>query len=106
MRQIAAEMSRKKLALNEAKWRHVKNEVRMKKIEEQLQEGKNEYWKEVDLTVKEGLDALTTVITGTIAIANIKINTTIKPTGICKKLFSLAKITIPNQIGMATAKMG
>ena len=66
----------------------------------------SEYWKEVELTVKEGLDALTTVITGTIEIANIKINTTIKPTGICKKLFSLAKIIVPNQIGMATAKMG
>ena len=38
--------------------------------------------------------------------ANIKINTTIKPTGVCKKLFSLAKIIIPNQIGIATAKMG
>lgn len=66
----------------------------------------SEYWKEVELTVKEGLDALTTVITGTIEIANIKINTTIKPTGICKKLFSLAKIIVPNQIGIATAKMG
>ena len=66
----------------------------------------SEYWKEVELTVKEGLDALTTVITGTIEIANVKINTTIKPTGVCKKLFSLAKIIIPNQIGMATAKMG
>ena len=65
----------------------------------------SEYWKEADLTVKEGLDALTTVITGTIEIANIKINTTIKPSGICKKLFSLAKIIAPNQIGIATAKM-
>jgi hypothetical protein len=37
---------------------------------------------------------------------DIKINTTIKPTGICKKLFSLAKVTIPNQIDIATAKMG
>ena len=66
----------------------------------------SEYWKEAELTVKEGLDALTTVITGTIEIANIKINTTIKPTGLCEKLFSLAKITAPNQIGIATAKIG
>ena len=65
----------------------------------------SEYWKEADLTVKEGLDALTTVITGTIEIANIKINTTIKPTGLCKKLFTLAKITIPKQIGVASAKI-
>ena len=69
MRQIAAEMSRKKLALNEAKWRHVKNEVRMKKIEEQLQEGKKEYWKEVDLTIKltelrEGLAEGVVIIEG------------------------------------------
>jgi len=66
----------------------------------------SEYWKEAELTVKEGLDALITVITGTIEIANIKINTTIKPTGICKKLISLAKITIPNQIGVVTTGAG
>jgi transposase len=65
----------------------------------------SEYWKEVEGTVKEGLDALTTVITGTIEIANIKINTTIKPTGLCKKLFSLAKITVPKQIGVVAATM-
>ena len=52
------------------------------------------------------LDALTTVITGTIEIANIKINTTIKPTGICKKLFSLAKVIVPNQIGVVSTKTG
>ena len=66
----------------------------------------SEHWKEAGLTAKEGLDALTTVITGTIEIANIKINTSIKPTGLCKKLFSLAKITVPKQIGIATAKVG
>ena len=52
MRQVAAEISRKKSALNDAKWRQVKNEIRIKKIEEQLQKGKLDYWKEVDLTVK------------------------------------------------------
>lgn len=52
MRQIAAELSRKKGALNEAKWRQVKNEIRIKKIEEELQKGKLTYWKEVDLTLK------------------------------------------------------
>ena len=52
MRQIAAEMNRKKAALNEAKWRQVKNEVKMKKIEEELDGGKCDYWREVDLTVK------------------------------------------------------
>ena len=52
MRQIAAEMNRKKAALNEAKWRQVKNEVKMKKIQEELDGGKCDYWREVDLTVK------------------------------------------------------
>lgn len=65
----------------------------------------SEYWKKAAITVKEGLVALSTVITGVIEIANIKINTTIKPTGLCKKLFTLAKITIPKQIGVASAKM-
>ena len=69
-------------------------------------EMKLQYWKEVELTVKEGLYAVTTAITCTIEILNIKINTTIRPTGICKKLFLLAKIIIPNQIGLATAKIG
>jgi len=52
MRQIAAEMNRKKAALNEAKWRQVKNEVKIRKIEEELDSGKCDYWREVDLTVK------------------------------------------------------
>ena len=52
MRQISAEITRKKSALNEAKWRQVRNEVRIKKIEEKLQSGKCDYWKEVDLTIK------------------------------------------------------
>ena len=64
----------------------------------------SEYWKKEAVTVKEGLIALSTVITGIIKIANIEINTTIKPTGLCKKLFTLAKITIPKQIGVASAK--
>ena len=65
----------------------------------------SEYWKNEKIVVTEGLNALTTVITGIIEIANMKINTTIKPTGLCKKLFSLAKIIIPKQIGVASAKM-
>jgi hypothetical protein len=52
MRQISAEISKKKAALNEAKWRKVKNEVKIRKIEEKLREGVNEYWEEVDLKVK------------------------------------------------------
>jgi hypothetical protein len=64
MRQIAAEISGKKNALNEAKWRQVKNEVKIKKIEEQLAEGNLDYWKEVDLKVKL-LELKETMATGT-----------------------------------------
>lgn len=56
MRQIAAEISRKKGALNEAKWGAIKNEVKIKKIKEQLangnKDGSLDYWKEVELKIK------------------------------------------------------
>jgi hypothetical protein len=51
MRQIAAEISRKKAALNEAKWKQVKNEIKIKKLEEKLANGL-EYWEEVETKVK------------------------------------------------------
>lgn len=52
VRQIAAEMSRKKMALDEAKWRQVKNEVTIKKMQERIESGDLDYWKEVDLKLK------------------------------------------------------
>ena len=52
MRQIAAEINNKKNALNDAKWRQVKNEVKIRKIEEKLEKGDLNYWKEVDLKIK------------------------------------------------------
>lgn len=52
MRQIAAEINRKKNALNEAKWRQIEQEVKIRKIEEKLEIGDLDYWKEVDLKVK------------------------------------------------------
>ena len=56
MRQISAEISGKKGALNTAKWKQVKNEVKIRKIEDQLDKGNREgtldYWKEVDLKIK------------------------------------------------------
>lgn len=52
MRQIAAEISRKKSALNEAKWRHIKSEAKIRKIEEELTSGDVDYWREVDLKIK------------------------------------------------------
>ena len=70
MRQISAEISRKKSALNEAKWKHVQNEVKIKKIEEELSKPELlDYWREVDLKIKlaqlqEGLAEGSTHIEG------------------------------------------
>lgn len=58
-----------------------------------------EYWKELDITVTEGLNALTMLGTSIISVDKINISTTIKPTGICKKLLKPMKITIPQTIG-------
>ena len=53
MRQIAAEVVRKKQALNEAKWGQIKSEIKIKKIEEQLSKPELlDYWGEVELKVK------------------------------------------------------
>ena len=52
MRQIAAEVTNKKAALNEAKWRQVKNEVKIRKLEEKLSQPNLEYWEEVEGKVK------------------------------------------------------
>lgn len=56
MRQISAEIARKKGALNEAKWRQVESEVKIRKIEDELQKGAEDgtldYWREVELKVK------------------------------------------------------
>ena len=51
VRQLAAEINRKKQALDEAKWKHVRNEIELKKIEEKLNSGELDYWEEVDLKV-------------------------------------------------------
>ena len=56
MRQIAAEITRKKSALNEAKWRQVETELKLRKIEDELdrgqQDGSIDYWREVELKIK------------------------------------------------------
>lgn len=73
MRQISAEISRKKAALNEAKWRQVEQEVKIRKIEDELekegQTGQMDYWREVDLKIKlaklkEGVSESIVVIEG------------------------------------------
>lgn len=52
MRQLSAEISRKKSALNEAKWRHVEAEVKIKKLEEKLENPDLSYWDEVETKIK------------------------------------------------------
>lgn len=52
MKQIEAEMSRKRAALNEAKWRQVKNEIKIQKLQEELEAGNLDYWREIDIKVK------------------------------------------------------
>jgi hypothetical protein len=73
MRQISAEITRKKGALNEAKWRQVETELKMRKIEDELQRGQKDgtidYWREVELKVKlaklkEGAAEGTVIIEG------------------------------------------
>jgi hypothetical protein len=54
VRQIAAEMSRKKMALDEAKWRQLKNEVKLRKLEEKLASGTADKWKEIDIKIQIG----------------------------------------------------
>ena len=73
MRQIAAEITAKKGALNEAKWRQVETELKIRKIEDELQKGKEngqlDYWREVELNIKlakykEGVTESVTFIEG------------------------------------------
>jgi len=53
MRQIAAEITRKKSALNEAKWGQVEAELKVRKIEEQLMSSTTlDHWEEVKLKIK------------------------------------------------------
>ena len=59
MKQVAAELQSKRQALNDAKWRQVENEVKIKKLEEKLDKGL-EYWDEVEAKIelaklKEGM---------------------------------------------------
>jgi hypothetical protein len=54
MKKIEAEMQRKRAALNETKWRIIKNEIKMKKLEEELAmlNPEADYWRIIDLKVK------------------------------------------------------
>lgn len=53
MRQISADISSRKSALNEAKWRHVETELKIRKIEDELTNTEDlGHWREVELKVK------------------------------------------------------
>jgi len=56
MRQISAEISSKKSALQQAKWRHVKEELKIRKLQDQLErgvrDGSLDYWKEIEIKIK------------------------------------------------------
>ena len=53
MRQIAAEISAKESALNDAKWNHVRQEIKLRRLEERLSKPEElDYWKEVELKVQ------------------------------------------------------
>lgn len=52
MRQICAEIAKLKGALNDAKWRNVEVELKIKKIQEELNKEDLDYWKEVELKIK------------------------------------------------------
>ena len=52
VRQVAAEMQRKRAALNDAKWRQIRNELKIKRYEEQLQDESIDYWREMELKLR------------------------------------------------------
>lgn len=69
VRQISAEINRKKSALNEAKWKHVRSEVEVQKIQEQLLNDDLDHWERVELQIdlaekQEGLAEGTVYIEG------------------------------------------
>lgn len=51
VRQISAEITRKKSALNEAKWKHVRSEVEVQKLQEQLLDDDLGHWERIELQI-------------------------------------------------------
>lgn len=52
MRQIAAEIANRKAALNDAKWRSVEAEIKLRKLQEKLSKEGIDYWDEVDTKIE------------------------------------------------------
>lgn len=59
----------------------------------------SEYWKDLQITTVEGIDALTTLTTNIIKISDITINKVTTPNALCKNLLDSAGVVLPNQIG-------
>ena len=57
-----------------------------------IQKRLSEYWKDAEMTITDGLNALSTLTTSIIEIAGVKINTVNQPNKICKKLLNLAGV--------------
>jgi hypothetical protein len=69
IRQIAAEMASKKQAINGAKWGQIKSEIKLKKLQEALENPNLDKWQRLDLEIelaelKEGLASTMTYIEG------------------------------------------
>jgi len=73
MRQVAAEISSKKSALTGAKWARIKEELKLRKLEDKLRKGQEEgsldYWREIEMKIqiaemKESLSQNTLMIEG------------------------------------------
>ena len=69
IRQISAEINRKKSALNEAKWKHVRSEVEVQKLQEQIADPDLGHWEKIELQIdlaekQEGLAEGTVYIEG------------------------------------------
>ena len=69
IRQISAEINRKKSALNEAKWKYVRSEVEVQKLQEQIADPDLGHWEKIELQIdlaekQEGLAEGTAYIEG------------------------------------------
>ena len=58
----------------------------------------SEYWSNLEITVLEGLNALTTLINTTLSIGDSKLTKAVQATGLCKKLLGKLDINITKEV--------
>ena len=58
----------------------------------------SEYWSNLEITVLEGLNALTTLINTTLSIGDSKLTKAVLATGLCKKLLGKLDINITKEV--------